>query len=510
KTDRGYGVDEVWRSRALRSSLSVPVPHGGYLYGYSGNFLTCVDAATGDTVWKSRPPGEGELVLVDGHLVILARTGEIVVAEATPEAYREVSRVQAMDRGYFTRPSFAGGKFYVRNLTEISAIGVTAARAPDAAGVRQAGDGRELRGELGAFVRGLEAAPDKRKAIERFLAEHPTLPILDGKWAHFVFHGDVPDLAISGNFIRDGSEHVMHRVDGTDFYYRTYELPAKAVFTYQFSIFDEKMTDPANPRKTGAPESERSVLATRGWRPPSHLREPDGPRGRLETLSWTSEQLGNEREVQVYLPPGYADGDRRYPLLLVNDGNEAIAEGQLDRSLDNLIGARVAPVIVVLVPVSWRETGGSKTAEFTKAQAEELIPLLDGTYRTDPRRESRAAMGQSLAHDTGFAAMYLALHHPEVVSKAAAQSYRHGQLKDALLAAASGEKHDLELVFHWSPFDRLEPAFGFDAKRDAEGLVAALEDNGYRPTVFESHDGPGWGLWQGRMAEVLEALYPLR
>ena len=72
--------------------------------------------------------------------VILTRTGEIVVAEATPEAYREVSRVQALERGYFTRPSFAGGKVYVRNLADISAIGVTEASAAPSSTERTGAD----------------------------------------------------------------------------------------------------------------------------------------------------------------------------------------------------------------------------------------------------------------------------------------------------------------------------------------------------------------------------------
>ena len=77
-------------------------------------------------------------MLIDGHLVILNRAGEIVIAEATPEEYREVSRVKALDRGYLTRPSFGGGKVYVRNLTDISAIRVTKGSAGSPAGVATA------------------------------------------------------------------------------------------------------------------------------------------------------------------------------------------------------------------------------------------------------------------------------------------------------------------------------------------------------------------------------------
>ena len=517
KNGEGYTVEEAWRSRALRSqsNFATPVPHEGYLYGFAGSFLTCVDAATGERVWRSRPPGLGNLVLVDGHLVILIRSGEIVVAEATPEGYVEVSRVQALERGYFTRPSFAAGKVYVRNLTDISAIGVTrASSAPSASTERADADRAEadwdLRGDFGAFVEKLAAAENKSEMVERFLAEHPTLPILEGKLVHFVYHGEVEDLAISGNFIPGGVEHPMHRVEGTDFYFRSYELPAKAVFSYRFSVFDERITDPGNPKKTGPEGRERSLLATAGWQPPSHLREPEGKRGSIETLTWKSELLDNERELQIYLPPGYGEGAGRYPLLLVNDAGQAISNGEMDKSLDNLIGETVAPMIVAFVPTHGGELGGLETAEYTRAQVEELIPLLDKTFRTDARRESRAVLGQDPYGGAGFAAMYLALHHPETVSRAAAQSYEHGALEEDLLAAASGEKHDLELVFHWSSYDRFYPFWDFDARRDAKSMVAALEKNGYSPKVIESDDGFGWGMWQGRMAEILEALFPLR
>ena len=507
----GYTVEEAWRSRALRGSLAVPAPYEGHIYGFSGSFLTCVDAASGEMVWKSRPPGKGNLVLIDGHLVILNRAGEIVVVKATPEAYREVSRIQALDRGYFTRPSFAGGQIYVRNLTDISAISVTRASTAPSAGAEQAGTEHsaadwDLRGDFGAFVEKLAAAENKSELVESFLAEHPTLPILEGNLVHFVYHGEVDDLAISGNFIP--GEQAMHRVEGTDFYFRSYELPEKAVFSYRYSVFDHRMTDPANPHKTGLEGRERSVLATAGWQAPSHMREPEGKRGTIETLEWKSEQLGNQREVQIYLPPGYGEGDGRYPLLMVNDDEQALSLGQMDKSLDNLIGKTVAPVIVAFVPApDWREFGGSRTAELARAQVEELIPLLDQTFRTDARRESRAVMGQG---DGGFAAVYVALHHPGAFSLASAQSYEHGDLEEDLMAAALSARHELELVFHWSSYDSLNPLYDFDARRDARNVVAALERNGYSPKVFESDDGVGWGMWQGRMAKILEALFPLQ
>lgn len=511
KDAEGYSVEETWRSRVLRSqgNFASPVPHEGYLYGFSGSFLSCVDAATGEEVWKSRPPGRGSLVLVDGHLVILALSGDVVVAEATPEGYVERSRVAALDRGYFTRPSFAQGSVYVRNLTDVSAIEVTAGQA---AGARATETAWDLRGDFGRFVGDLAAADNKSERVSAFLAENPTRPILEGNLVHFVYHGEVEDLAVSGNFIRDGSQQAMHRVPGTNFYFRSYELPERAIFTYRYWVFDEPMLDPGNPRTFGPEDAQRSLLTTAGWEAPTHLRDPTPTteRGQLEVVRWQSQLLENEREVQVYLPPGYAGG-ADYPLLLVLEGDQALSTGAMDRSLDNLIGQTVAPVIAAFIPtLQYVELDGSEVAAFTDALADELIPLLDERFRTDARREARAVLGQDRYGGAGFTAMYLALLHPETVARAAAQSYQDSHLGEDLLAAASGEKHDLELVFHWSSYDYLDPFFDFDSRRDAQSLVMVLEQNGYEPKIFESNDGFGWGMWQGRMDDVLEALFPLR
>ena len=65
---------ESWRSEAIGESWNTHVHHRGHLYGYDDAFLTCVDAASGEPRWKSRAPGEGFLILVDDHLVMLTRT----------------------------------------------------------------------------------------------------------------------------------------------------------------------------------------------------------------------------------------------------------------------------------------------------------------------------------------------------------------------------------------------------------------------------------------------------
>ncbi len=141
-----------------------------------------------------------------------------------------------------------------------------------------------------------------------------------------------------------------------------------------FEVNFERLTDLLNPRKSHNVFEEVSEFTMPGWGYPTHLHEPTGERGRIESFAFRSEisrsergiTFAIEREIKVYLPPGYDDGGERYPLLIVNNGLRALEFGKMDHSLDNLIGRTVAPLIVALVPPVdlWRECGGRFTDEY--------------------------------------------------------------------------------------------------------------------------------------------------
>ncbi|MCP4653874.1 MAG: PQQ-binding-like beta-propeller repeat protein, partial [bacterium] len=518
KADGGYRVEELWRTRALalRPGMALPVFYQGYLYGFTGAFLTCVDAATGETTWKSRPPGAGNLVVVDGHLVILAATGELVVAAATPAGYREQTRVQAIETGSVARPTFAAGRIYVRDLSEIAGLGVTA-EAPRAKAAAEAPQ-VELLGEFGEFVRRLETAANKAQRIDEFLAAHQEFPILEGDdLVHFVFRGEVEDLMLVGSMLALDEELPMHRVEGTDFYFRSLRLKPGAYFPYAFAVFDEQRLDPLNPRRPDIPGQKRSVFTTRGWQEPRHLREPEGERGRFETLPWKSEILDNEREVRVYLPPGYDDGEERYPLLVVHNGGRYLEHGKFDHTLDNLVGKSVAPLVVAFLSRGGYAEFGSQAAEYSQAVAEELVPLLDDRYRTVARPEARAMMG---TFNAAAISIFAALKRPDLFGRVAVQSLLLGELEDEIVALIEeGEKRDLRVYVEWSLYDlkaQEEPIF--DARGDSRRLVSLLEKRGYQPTAREIVQGIGWSEtapnifwtgWRQSTGPILETLFPV-
>ncbi len=123
KNGDSFAVSDLWRGTELRNNFAAPVIHDGHIYGYSGDFLACVDARTGEQLWKARSAAAG-LILVDSHLVIFAADGAVVVAEASPEGYEEKARVKVSETAGYTFPSFSNGGIFVRNLDHIARVDV--------------------------------------------------------------------------------------------------------------------------------------------------------------------------------------------------------------------------------------------------------------------------------------------------------------------------------------------------------------------------------------------------
>jgi hypothetical protein len=147
--------------------------------------------------------------------------------------------------------------------------------------------------------------------------------------------------------------------------------------------------------------------------------------GRFEEHVIESELLqGNplgdphERPLWVYLPPGYDDGsDRRYPVVYQIQG----LTGQLDmwrnrppmrksfpELADEMFAREEAPPVVIVWVDCWTSLGGSQfldspaTGRYLSYLCDEIVPWVDGRYRTLAAREHRGIAGKSSG---GYGAM---------------------------------------------------------------------------------------------------------
>lgn len=126
----GDEPEEVMRSSIMRNDWSSSSYKDGYIYGFNVATLQSLDVETGQRKWLRRGFGKGSLILVGDRLVVLSDQGTITFAEATPEKYREIAVVDALEGRSWTAPSFAGGLLFVRNHTAIACYQIMEKRIP--------------------------------------------------------------------------------------------------------------------------------------------------------------------------------------------------------------------------------------------------------------------------------------------------------------------------------------------------------------------------------------------
>ena len=140
----------------------------------------------------------------------------------------------------------------------------------------------------------------------------------------------------------------------------------------------------------------------------------DVPHGDVRAHWYYSKTTALWRRAMVYTPPDYdKDPQTRYPVLYLQHGmGESergwTAQGRANFILDNLIaGKKAQPMIIVMEngmvaprgggPATTKTGGNSRRNEaFGELVVNDLIPMVDATYRTIPDRTHRAIAGLSM------------------------------------------------------------------------------------------------------------------
>lgn len=142
KTEGGKtAVEELWQTRTMKNHFNNAVLVGDHLYGFDNATFKCLSVATGEPAWAYRGLGKGSLLAAEGNLlIVLSDQGTLLLVEATPEAYTELARFQAMEGKAWTSPALANGRIYLRDHDEIVALELKApgARATSASAPRPA------------------------------------------------------------------------------------------------------------------------------------------------------------------------------------------------------------------------------------------------------------------------------------------------------------------------------------------------------------------------------------
>ncbi len=198
------------------------------------------------------------------------------------------------------------------------------------------------------------------------------------------------------------------------------------IYPYAFVIDGTKIADPQNVDIFPNEGFKYSLADVRGAEPDWQDLQ-DVPHGKISYAYYTSKEVGFDRPLCIYTPPGYdpADG-KQYPVLYLIHGMTDTYEtwfkvGKVNNILDNLIAAGLAEKMIVVMPYAnpYPEMMRRGMADMylpldTKLTTEEfigsVIPFVEANYNVINDADSRAIAGFSLG---GRQALACGLGNPD-------------------------------------------------------------------------------------------------
>ena len=228
----------------------------------------------------------------------------------------------------------------------------------------------------------------------------------------------------------------MQKGSDGKWYYRIAK-PKGEIYMYSINVDGTQMPDPANFLVYRDGQSPRSLLYIRSNEEPfvSYDDRASKNKGQIVKRWYMSTPHGYQRRLTVYLPYGYDQGTKRYPVLYLQHGGggdeDAWASiGRCAQIMDYLIEkGKAEPMIIVMpngmpvneasadvmMPNVWVEDMQSRDfmegTNYVKSIYTDIIPFIDSHYRTIADKAHRAIAGLSMG---GIYTEQVTRQHPEL------------------------------------------------------------------------------------------------
>ena len=261
--------------------------------------------------------------------------------------------------------------------------------------------------------------------------------------------------------------------------------------------------DSLNKRIVAGGMGKNSELIMPGYKPCEYsIKRASVPSGSVSDTVIQSRVMNEERRIRIYLPHGYSESNKRYPVCYFHDGIEFFNLTAAGNILDNLIsGKRMCPVIAVFIDPVHRdeEYSGNRQGDYTRFVTEELSFLIDATFRTDANPEGRAQFGIS---NGGNISLWIAASHPENTGKVAAFS---SNIEKSVIKAFKKLHCNNQMVYlDLGTFDI--PAL-LPLVRNLKDL---LTEKGCSLRYHEYPEGHNWAFWQKYYPDALMYFFPYK
>lgn len=281
---------------------------------------------------------------------------------------------------------------------------------------------------------------------------------------------------------------------------------APGVYQYSFNVHGVTVVDPSNQSVNETTNGLRNIVVIPGgeW---TDLKAT--PHGAVAEVLYPSKVLGRTRRLHVYTPPEYNAGGERYPVfyLLHGAGDSDQSWNAIGRAgviLDNLIAAKRARPMIVVMPDGHTRTGAERgtpeaRAEFLKEFLTDIVPLVERQYRVRAERNGRAIAGLSMGGgqtlniaipnlDT-FA--YVGVFSAGLSGGGAGQPSAADAFETANRTALDNERAKKGLKLLWFSTGRDDPAMA-----NTKNALNLLKKHGFTPVFQESAGAHTWENWR--------------
>lgn len=362
----------------------------------------------------------------------------------------------------------------------------------------------------------LAAGPRTPEAVDAFIARGK-FPLVEGAAITFVYRGEAEAVNLKHWVFGLPALQPLARLAETELWYLTLEVPERSRIEYKLEVVrhsrGEWIEDPLNPHSARDPLGVNSVAHAVGYAVPEWTRpDREAPGGTLDEIRFDSQVFGR-RGVGLYLPARYRR-TRRYPLLIVHDGDDYLQYAGLGTILDNLIHRREIPELIVALTTSPNRLG-EYAADLRHARfvTDELVPNLERTLPLEGHPHGRCLMGASFG---AVAALTTALYRPGYYGRLLLQSGSFA-FTDIGEHNPRGPLFDpiVKLVNHYRarPIAMSERVFlscGIYESQIYENrsLAPIFAATGMEVRYAEARDGHNWENWRDRLREGLSWLFP--
>ena len=118
-------LEKIWSNdESLSAHYASPVHHEGYLYGFHGRqeespSFRCIELATGRVAWNEDRFGGGTATLAGDQLLILRESGELLLADASPNKFTIRGRTHILGNDTRAYPALSNGRFVARDKSNL-------------------------------------------------------------------------------------------------------------------------------------------------------------------------------------------------------------------------------------------------------------------------------------------------------------------------------------------------------------------------------------------------------